>query len=251
MRKKLYKLISSTVYGVFMVACIIISLVPLAFRAEIAAFRVVEIVSTCVFVFDYVARWATADMESHGARHPFALYPLRPMPVIDLVSLLPSVTALGSGLRLLKIFRLLRTLRVFRAFKLARYSRNIHIIVNVFKAQKESLLTVLLLAFAYIVVSALVVFNVEPDTFDSFFDAIYWATVSLTTMGYGDIYPVTATGKLVTMMSSLLGIAIVAMPAGILTAGYMDEIKKECEENGKEKKDTDLATAEAEHEDQA
>jgi voltage-gated potassium channel len=244
MRKKLYELISSTVYGVFMVACIIISLVPLAFRTEIAAFRVVEIVSTCVFVFDYGARWITADMESHDARHPFALYPLRPMPVIDLVSLLPSVTALGPGLRLLKIFRLLRTLRVFRAFKLARYSRNIHIIVNVFKAQKESLLTVLILAAAYILVSALVVFNVEPDTFANFFEAVYWATVSLTTMGYGDIYPVTTIGRTVTILSSLLGIAIVALPAGIVTAGYMDELKKEREENGKEKENTDLAQAE-------
>lgn len=73
-------------------------------------------------------------------------------------------------------------------------------------------------------ISALVVFNVEPDSFNSFFDAIYWATVSLTTMGYGDIYPVTEIGRVVTMISSLFGIAIVALPAGIITAGYMDEL---------------------------
>ena len=83
----------------------------------------------------------------------------------------------------------------------------------------------LILALGYIVISALVVFNVEPDSFDSFFDAIYWATVSLTTMGYGDIYPVTQIGRVVTMVSSLFGIAIVALPAGIITAGYMDELK--------------------------
>ena len=70
-------------------------------------------------------------------------------------------------------------------------------------------------------------FNVEPDTFDNFFSAIYWATVSLTTMGYGDIYPVSTIGRVVTMLSSFVGIAIVALPAGIITAGYMDEIKKE------------------------
>lgn len=115
-------------------------------------------------------------------------------------------------------------------FKLARYSRNIRIISNVFKAQKEPLLAVLGLALAYILVSALVVFNVEPDTFSSFFEAIYWATVSLTTMGYGDIYPVTATGRMVTMISSIFSIAVVALPAGIVTAGYMEEITKEKDE---------------------
>ena len=76
-------------------------------------------------------------------------------------------------------------------------------------------------------ISALVVFNVEPDSFGSFFDAIYWATVSLTTVGYGDIYPVSTLGRIITMVSSIFGIAIVALPAGIITAGYMNEISKE------------------------
>ena len=76
-------------------------------------------------------------------------------------------------------------------------------------------------------VSALIVFNVEPDTFENFFEAVYWATVSLTTVGYGDIYPVTTIGRVVTMVSSFVGIAIVALPAGIITAGYMDRIQKE------------------------
>ena len=72
--------------------------------------------------------------------------------------------------------------------------------------------------------SALVIFNVEPQTFDNFFEAIYWATVSLTTVGYGDIYPTSDIGRIITMISSVFGIAIVALPAGIITAGYMDEI---------------------------
>lgn len=80
---------------------------------------------------------------------------------------------------------------------------------------------------AYIIISALVVFNVEPESFDNFFDAIYWATVSLTTVGYGDIYPVTTIGRIVTMASSVFGIAIVALPAGIITAGYVKELDKD------------------------
>lgn len=247
MRRKLHALISSGWYSAGMVVCIVVSIVPLAFRSEPAAFRVTEAVCTVVFVFDYIARWITADLDD-PERWAFARYPFRPLAVIDLVSILPSVTALGSGFRLFKVFRLarslriLRTLRVFRTLKLARYSRSIQMIGSVFREQRESLLTVLMLAFAYILISALVVYNVEPETFADFFEAVYWATVSLTTMGYGDIYPVTTVGRLVTMLSSLLGIAVVALPAGIVTAGYMDELKKEREENGK--KDTVLASPE-------
>jgi voltage-gated potassium channel len=75
-------------------------------------------------------------------------------------------------------------------------------------------------------ISALIVLSVEPETFPTFFDAVYWATVSLTTVGYGDIYPVSMAGKIITMCSTLFGIAIVALPAGIVTAGYMDELNK-------------------------
>lgn len=75
--------------------------------------------------------------------------------------------------------------------------------------------------------SALVIFNVEPESFDTFFDAVYWATVSLTTVGYGDIYPVTKIGRVVTMFSSLFGIAIIALPASLLTAGFMQELNNE------------------------
>ena len=74
--------------------------------------------------------------------------------------------------------------------------------------------------------SALIMFQVEPDSFESFFDAIYWAVVTLTTVGYGDIYPVSDVGRIVSMLSSFMGIAIVALPTGVITAGYMSELNK-------------------------
>ena len=101
------------------------------------------------------------------------------------------------------------------------------IIANVIRKQKTALLAVFSLAVSYILISALVIFNVEPDSFGDYFDAVYWATVSLTTVGYGDIYPVTDAGRIITMLSSILGIAVVALPAGIITAGYMSEIEKD------------------------
>ena len=86
------------------------------------------------------------------------------------------------------------------------------------------------MAVAYVLVSALVIYNVEPESFPSFFDAIYWATISLTTVGYGDIYPVSTIGRIVTMLSSVFGIAIIALPSGVITAGYLEEIKNEKDE---------------------
>ncbi|MPN41797.1 Cyclic nucleotide-gated potassium channel [bioreactor metagenome] len=122
--------------------------------------------------------------------------------------------------------RMIRSLRVFRAFKFLRYSRNFEIIINVFKKQRGLLFAVCVLAMGYVLISALVIFNVEPDSFDTFFEAIYWATVSLTTMGYGDIYPITTFGRIITMISAIFGIAIIALPAGIITAGYIEESNK-------------------------
>lgn len=146
-----------------------------------------------------------------------------------MVSILPTITVLNSGFKLLRLFRVVKTFRIFRIFKAFRYSKSIRIIINVMKNSKEALLAVGTLAVSYILISALIIFNVEPKSFKNFFDAIYWATISLTTVGYGDIYPVTNAGRIITMISSILGIAIVALPAGIITAGYLNEINKKNE----------------------
>jgi voltage-gated potassium channel len=160
----------------------------------------------------------------------FLHYPFTPMAIIDLLSILPSFGIFGSGLKILKVFRLFRTLKVlkalkafkaFKALKIFRYSKSISIIANVIRTQKEALITVGGLAVGYILIAALIIFNVEPDSFANFFEAIYWACISLTTVGYGDIYPVSTAGRIVTMLSSFVGIAIVALPSGIITAGYM------------------------------
>jgi voltage-gated potassium channel len=93
----------------------------------------------------------------------------------------------------------------------------------VIKKNTATLLSLLVCAIFYIFVSALLIFSIEPDSFDSFFEAIYWATTALTTVGYGDIYPLTDGGRIISMISSLFGIAMVALPSGVITAGFLSE----------------------------
>ena len=237
MRKRIYEIIevaegedkASQIYDILMIISIVLSIVPLAFKESNVCFLAIDKITVCIFIIDYLLRIITADKKLNEGIVSFVKYPFTPMAVIDLISILPSVMYINSSLKLLRLFRLFRAFRVFRVFKAFRYSKNIRIIINVFKKQRDALTIVGVLAIGYIFTTALVIFNVEPETFDSFFDALYWATVSLTTMGYGDIYAVTNIGQLITMISAVFGIAIVALPAGIITAGYMEEINNKKE----------------------
>lgn len=235
MRKKLYSIIEpagngtklSSIYDFIMMATIVISIVPLAFKETNLIFQWIDYITVGIFVLDYILRLFTADYKLNKSAASFFVYPITPMAVIDLLSILPSVTVLNNGFRLLKLFRLLRTLKVLRAFKFLRYSKSFDVIASVFKKQKKVLSAVATMAVAYVLISALVIYNVEPESFETFFDAIYWATISLTTVGYGDIYPITTIGRIVTMISSVFGIAIIALPSGVITAGYLSEINKD------------------------
>lgn len=227
-RKRIYSLLNQKAYDIFMITVIILSIIPLTLKESNYTLDQIERICTLIFILDYILRWSTADYAAKNKKiSAIFLYPVTPMAIVDLVSILPSLTMFNSGFRLFKIFRLIRSLRVIRVVKAVRYTKAVDLIINVFTKQKEALITISGIAITYVFVSALIIFNVEPDTFNNFFDAIYWATVSLTTVGYGDIYPVTIIGRIVTMVSSVFGIAIVALPAGIITAGIMDELKKD------------------------
>lgn len=240
MRRRIFEIIelssgndrASSAYDISMMAIIVVSLVPLAFKSPGPVLLMIDRAAAYIFIVDYVLRLWTADIKLKRGAVSFLLYPFTFMALIDLICILPSFTPLAGGLRVLKVLRLFRTFRVFRAFKMLRYSKSMMLILDVMQEQKEPLLAVCTLSAAYILISALVIFNVEPGSFDSFFDAVYWATVSLTTVGYGDIYPVSDAGRIITMISAVLGIAIVALPAGIITAGYLDKLNKDREKDG-------------------
>ena len=233
MRKRIYSIIEvseesdrlSSAYDAVMLISIIISILPLAFKNNIPFFRYTDIVTGALFIIDYWLRLITADYKlNEHSFTAFIKYPFTPWAIIDLLSILPTLSVLHPGFKLFRLFRIFRTFRIFRVFKAFRYSKSFSIIAEVIKNSKEALAAVCTLAIGYILVSALVIYNVEAASFDTFFEAIYWATVSLTTVGYGDIYPVTTAGRIVTMISSIFGVAVVALPAGIITAGYMDAL---------------------------
>ena len=212
------------IYETMMLLVIIVSLLPLCFKIQTDFMIWLDKAAVTLFAVDYLLRFVTADLrypKLKGAA--FAVYPFTPWALADLLSILPSMSLINSGFRLLRVLRLLRTLRVIRFL---RHSKSLRIIVRVLRSQKESLLAVCYMAAVYIFLTALIMFVVEPDSFENIFVAIYWATTSLTTVGYGDIYPVTDLGRLVSMISSVVGIAVVALPAGIISVGYVSECQK-------------------------
>lgn len=223
----------SRVYDWVMLIAIIIGIIPLMFREHTKLFYIFDIVSCTLYIIDYILRWMTADYR-HGNRSSiasFVIYPFTPMAIIDLLSILPSFNFIANAFKLTRVVRLLKIVRVV---KIIRYFEPLRLVMAVIKAQKAVLATVLGLAFFYVFLTALIMFNAEqpinPETgeylFKSFFDAFYWAACTLTTVGYGDIYPISTTGRIISIISSVVGIAIIALPSGIITAGYMEEARK-------------------------
>ena len=220
---------ASSIYDVIMMICIIASMIPLAVKGNNLAFILIDKITVSVFIIDYILRLLTADLKLNRGLKSFVLYPLQPMSIIDLLSILPSLIPINSGFKVLRLFRIVRTLKVFRSLKFFRYSRNIERITKVIKKQAKSLGAVASMAIFYIIFTALIMFNIEPDTFDNFFEALYWSGISLTSVGYGDITPATSIGRLFTIISALVGVAVVALPSGIITAGYLEALSEEKE----------------------
>jgi len=239
LKEKIYNLINrdrkgmlaSRIYDWYMLLMIIASIIPLMFIEDYPIFKVIEIVTVIAFIIDYLLRWFTSTIQLKRGWASYILYPFTPMAIIDLLSILPGLNLISPEFKLLRLTRLLKIVRLLKIF---RYSDKITMFVRVLQKERHVLLSVLLLAVFYIFITALVMFNAEPhinpetgnETFHSFFDALYWATVTLTTVGYGDLCPVTDIGRVVSMLSSLFGVAIIALPSGVITASYLEELRE-------------------------
>ncbi|MDO5387856.1 MAG: ion channel [Clostridia bacterium] len=217
MREKIYYLILKSdkrsinyIYDVFISFIAVLSIIPLMFKQDFQGFYKIERVSVFILGADYILRFIVSDYILGKGKQSFFIYPFTVGALTDLISLLPTG----------------RIFRVFRIFKVLRYMDFFIRMTEVYKRIREVLFTVLFIAVGYIFIAALFMFNAERSSFESFFDALYWATTALTTVGYGDIYPKTFAGKVVSMVTSVLGIAVIALPSGIITANIINEINK-------------------------
>ena len=235
-RERLYRILEpaysgdkvSKAYDYFMMVVIACSLAHMFTHSPGKVIIWIDIVTCVIFIIEYLLRWSTADicLRKKGIKgvKAFLVYPFTPMAIVDLLSILPTISLISPAFKILRTSRLLR---IFRLFKFMRYYEPVRVIRRVIRRESKTLMTVLVCAAFYILACALVMFNVESDPFfDTFFDALYWSCCTLTTVGYGDIYPVSTIGRAFSMLSSLVGIALIAMPSGIITSAYLDELRK-------------------------
>ena len=228
------------------VAAMVIESVKRVYDAIPAWFLAFEYFSVAVFTVEYAARlWTCVEEPAYErpvlGRIRFALTPLA---IVDMLAVLPFyLPFLSVDLRVLRMFRLLRIMRLMRVAKLARYSESLQMLMRVIRAKREQLMSAVSLLLIMLVVAATLAFYAEsraqPKAFSSIPAAMWWAAVTLTTVGYGDIYPVTVLGKIVGAMIAMTGIGMFALPTAILGAGFLEDLEqhkkaRKCPHCGKE-----------------
>lgn len=232
MKKRIYEIIfeADTPEGKFfdlsLLAAILVSIVVVVLDSVSqyherfrTLFSIVEWTVTVVFTVEYIARIWVVD---RPWKYIFSFYGL-----IDLFSLLPTFLGLfiGPGGSSLMVIRMLRFLRIFRVLKLSHYSRAGRIIITAIGNSKEKLFVFILfvVSLATIIGTMMYLIEGEGSGFKDIPTSIYWAIVTLTTVGYGDISPATGIGQFLSSVVMLLGYAIIAVPTGIVTAGVLKE----------------------------
>jgi voltage-gated potassium channel len=191
--------------------------------------RAFEDFSIVVFVVEYFLRlWSIVEDKRYSrpiaGRIRFALTPLG---IIDLCSFLPALLFLPFDLRFLRIFRVFR---IMRLFKIIRYAVAVQVMVQVIKAKRSELMVSFILVVIMLVIVSFLMFYIEhkaqPGKFSSVPETMWWAVATLTTVGYGDIYPITPAGQFLAGLIAIIGIGLFAIPTGIIAAGYLEQISR-------------------------
>ena len=189
-----------------------------------------------IFVIEYLLRvYASGSLSKYKGIWGKVKYVKTPYAIIDLLSILPYIL-LNTGFNS-SFIRSLRLLRIFRLFRVKKYANFIQQMRIITGNMKEELLVLLFYTAVLLVMLSFAIFELEhdaqPDVFSNVFQTMWWAVATLTTVGYGDMYPVTVMGKVITAFITIIGIAFVAIPGGMFASEFMAEINK-----GKEKKST-------------
>lgn len=201
-------------------------------------FKDFEIFSVIVFSIEYIFRviTCTKDERYQSSVVGRIKYIFSIMALIDLFAVLPFYLPYIIPLDL-RFLRILRIARIFRILKIARYSNAVDKIGRVFAAKKEELMVTLGAVFLLLIISSALIYHAEnaaqPEVFSSIPASMWWAVTTLTTVGYGDAYPVTTIGKILGSFIALLGIGMVALPAGIISSGFIQEAKYDMNDRDK------------------
>lgn len=194
-------------------------------------FNLLEIFSITVFSIEYLIRIWVADI-IHPNLKPFKArikYITSFMGVIDLIAIVPFFLPYFIKIDL-RILRTLRLFRLLRLLKLKRYFKSLSVIKSVVVKTKNEIIVTVFMVFLLLILASTLMYNIEknaqPEAFQNIGQAMWWAVATLTTVGYGDIYPITGLGKLLSAFIALLGIGIVALPTGIISSAYIEEIRK-------------------------
>jgi voltage-gated potassium channel len=195
------------------------------FDIELESF---EAFSVAIFACEYVLRlWAIGASPKYGGKVAGRLrFAVTPFALIDLAAILPILLSLSADLRILRIVRFARLARLM---KIARYSRATALVGRVVARTKAALIVAAVALFGLIVIAASLMYyavrDAQPQAFSSIPKAMWWAVVTITTVGYGDVYPITALGRLIGGLVAIAGIASFAFPTAILGAGFLAEIE--------------------------
>lgn len=192
-------------------------------------FDIIEIFSVIIFTIEYILRLWSADYNKNEksliCRVRFAFSPLG---LIDLLAILPFYLPILMPIDL-RVVRILRLLRLLRIFKLGRFSKSLKTINEVLKETKADLAITLFVTFILLVVSSTLMYHfeneVQPDKFASIGHSFWWSVATLTTVGYGDVYPMTGIGKILSAVIALIGIGFVALPTGIISSAFVDKLQ--------------------------
>ncbi len=212
------------------VVAVMLESVPGIGAAHATAFWTFELVSVVVFSIEYVLRvWVCVEDPRFVGRWGRLRFALTPMALIDLVAVLPFWL---GGLLMLDM-RMLRTLRLLRVFKLSRHSTSMDLLLTVIRTEAASMLSAMFIMMIVIILAASGIYMIEHEVnpaFDSIPAAMWWASVTLTTVGYGDVVPQTVLGKAFGLVITITGVGMVALPAGILASGFSLELQRRREE---------------------
>jgi voltage-gated potassium channel len=194
-------------------------------------FMAVEVVSVVIFSVEYILRLWTITLNPKYRRPVLGRlrYAVTLMSLVDLFAILPFYLPLIFPFDL-RALRALRLFRIFRLFKMSRYVKALDTLDDVIKAKKEELIVILVMILILLVLASSAMYlaetDAQPDKFPSIPATLWWGVVTLTTVGYGDVSPITPVGKIIAGVIAFLGIGLFALPTGILAAGFAEEIQK-------------------------